>query len=98
MLVREAGESPILGSEYAIGDDRLFILTALADNYAIRLIEHGQFMRAASLIQESLKASETRGFRIGVAAGLSNWGGSGTAGGQSSTGIYAPAARPYTCH
>lgn len=69
-LGREAGELPTLGDEYCVCADRLFTLGSTANNYATRLIAHGEFARAASLVQEGLALVTARGYRSGIARTL----------------------------
>jgi predicted ATPase/DNA-binding XRE family transcriptional regulator len=73
-IARTIVDSPEPGSEFGVCADRLFILSAVADNFALHLIEHGEFAEATTLIQESLNACQARGFHSGIAACFSNSG------------------------
>ena len=73
-FAREASKSPGLGKEFGVFADYLFIRSAGADNYALRLIDYGKFAQATALIQESLQCSQARGYGSGVAACLGNLG------------------------
>ena len=73
-FARAASESPGLGKEFGVMADYLFIRSAGADNYALRLIDYGKFEQATALIQESLQCSQARGYGSGVAACLGNLG------------------------
>lgn len=73
-FVRAISKSSGLGKEFGVSADYLFIRSSLAENYALRLIDHGQFEQATALIQESLLCSEARGYGSGVAACLGNLG------------------------
>jgi hypothetical protein len=73
-IARTIVDSPEPGSEFGVCADRLFILSAVADNFALHLIEHGEFAEATALIQESLNACQARGFHSGIAACFSNSG------------------------
>ena len=74
IFAREASTSPGLGKEFGVLADYLFIRSAGADNYALRLIDYGKFEQATALIQESLHCSEARGYGSGVAACFGNLG------------------------
>ncbi len=69
-LGHKAGELPMLGDEYCICADRLFALGSAANNYATRLIAHGEFARAAFLLQEGLALVTARGYPSGIARTL----------------------------
>lgn len=73
-FAREANESSGLGNAFGVSSDYLFIRSAVADNYAARLIDFGRFAQATALVQESRHCSEARGFGSGVAACLGNLG------------------------
>ncbi len=69
-LGRETGALPMLGDEFCVCADRLFALGSAGDNYAIRLIEHGEFAKAAALIQECLALFTARDYPSGIAKSL----------------------------
>lgn len=73
-FARAASTSPGLGKEFGVSADFLFIRSAGADNYALRLIDYGKFGQATALIEESLQCSQARGYGSGVAACLGNLG------------------------
>ena len=72
--VRMAPHSTELGSKFGVSADRLFIHSAVADNIAQYLIQHGEFSEATALIQESLSACQARGYQSGTAACFANSG------------------------
>lgn len=71
-LGREAGALPMLGDEFCVCADRLFALGSAGDNYATRLIEHGEFAKAAALVQECLALFTAREYPSGIAKSLLN--------------------------
>jgi tetratricopeptide (TPR) repeat protein len=73
-FAHEANESSGLGKAFGVNADYLFVRSAVADNYAARLIDYGRFAQATDLVQESRHCSEARGFGSGVAACLGNLG------------------------
>lgn len=73
-FAREASEAPGLSNAFGASSDYLFVRSGVADNYAIRLIDHGYFAQATALVQESLQCCEARGYSGGVAACVGNLG------------------------
>ena len=71
-LGREADGLPKLGDEFCVCADYLFVLGSAAHNYATRLIEHGEFAKAAILVQECLAMFTARGYPSGIAKSLVN--------------------------
>jgi hypothetical protein len=69
-LARAAGDAPGLGPEFCWFTDRDFWLTALLWQYSTRLIEQGEFARAAPLILEYQKNGQARGSRYELADSL----------------------------
>jgi predicted ATPase/DNA-binding XRE family transcriptional regulator len=67
---RAAREEPGLGPEFGVGSDRDFILGNGLGSHAYRLIEHGEFARAAPLLMESAQIFQARGSRYEMADSL----------------------------
>ena len=67
---RVAREAPGLGSEFGVASDRDFILGNHLWVYADRLMEYGEFARAAPLLMERARISEARGSRFEMAESL----------------------------
>ena len=55
---RDAYDEPELGPEFGVASDRTYILCCHIWTYADRLIEHGEFFRAAPLLVESIRLSQ----------------------------------------
>ena len=60
---RAAREAPGLGPEFCLFTDRDFMLGHILGAYAARLIEHGEYARAAPLLMESAQIYQARGSR-----------------------------------
>jgi hypothetical protein len=67
---RAGREEPGLGPEFGVGSDRDFILGNGLWSHAYRLIEHGEFARAAPLLMESAQIFQARGSRYEMADSL----------------------------
>ncbi len=63
-----------LGPEFGVASDRAFILGNHLWAYATRLIEQGEFGRAAPLLEESAQVIQARGSRWQMAGSLSTLG------------------------
>jgi predicted ATPase/transcriptional regulator with XRE-family HTH domain len=67
---RAAREEPGLGPEFGVASDRDFIHGNHIWMYADRLMENGEFARAAPLLMERAQISEARGSRFEMAESL----------------------------
>jgi len=74
ICARAAREAPGLGPEFGVIADRDFILGSNLWAYADRLIEHGQFARAAPLLVESAQIFQARGSRWEMADSIGTLG------------------------
>ena len=71
-LGHQADGLPKLGDEFCVCADRLFTFGSAVDAYATRLIGHGEFAKAALLVEECLALFTARGYPSGIAKSLLN--------------------------
>ncbi len=71
---RAAYDEPGLGPEFGLLADRDFVLGTPLRSYATRLIEHGEFARAAPLLVESSDIFRARGSRYEMADSIGTLG------------------------
>jgi len=71
---RAAREAPGLDPEFGVGSDRDFVLGNALWEYADRLIKHGEFARAAPILEESAQIFRARGSRFEMADSLGTLG------------------------